>query len=129
MLNQHDVFAGTLWENITMGDETIDINSVSRLVHVTGLSSFLASSKEGFDTRLHPAGKRLPSNVVQKILLVRALAHKPKLLLMEEPWQGFDDETSRQFQHFLLTEVEATVIVATNDSHFIQQCNQNIALT
>jgi ABC-type multidrug transport system fused ATPase/permease subunit len=98
-------------------------------VHLTGLTSFIASLKEGFDTELDPTGKRLPKNVIFKILLIRALVHKPKLLLLEEPWQGFDEETTRQVQHLLLNETEATVIVATNDSHFIRQCDQSIALT
>ncbi|HYH16391.1 MAG TPA: hypothetical protein VD794_14280, partial [Flavisolibacter sp.] len=114
--------------NITLGDENIDVTHVSKLVQLTGLSSFIASLKEGFDTELDPTGKRLPKNVVLKILLVRALAHKPKLLLLEEPWQGIDDETTRQIQHLLLNETEATIIVATNDTSFIQQCDQSIAL-
>ena len=129
VLSQQDVFASTLWENITLGDESVDSAYISRLVQLTGLSSFIASLKEGFDTELDPTGKRLPKNVVLKILLVRALAHKPKLLLMEEPWQGLDEETARQIQRLLLTETEATVIVATNDAGFIRQCDQSIDLS
>lgn len=129
VLDQQDVFAGTLWENITLGDERVDAAYVSRLVQHTGLSTFIASLKEGFDTRLDPTGKRLPRNVVYKILLVRALAHQPKLLLLEEPWQGFDEETTRRVQHLLLSETEATVIVATNDPDFLRQCDQTIALS
>ena len=93
------------------------------------MSSFIASLKEGFDTELDPTGNRLPKNVVLKILLVRALVHKPKLLLLEEPWQGIDEETARQIQHLLLAETEATVIVVTNDEAFIRQCDQTIALS
>lgn len=129
VLSQQDVFDGTLWENITLGNENIDAAHISQLVQLTGLSSFIASQKEGFDTKLDPTGKRLPKNVVLKILLVRALAHKPKFLLLEEPWQGIDDETAQQIQHLLLHETEATVIVATNDASFIQQCDQSIALS
>ncbi|HUC79913.1 MAG TPA: ABC transporter ATP-binding protein, partial [Flavisolibacter sp.] len=77
---------------------------------------------------LDPTGKRLPKNVVLKILLIRALAHKPKLLLLEEPWQGIDDESAQQIQTLLL-QTEATVIVATNDAQFMAQCNQTIALS
>jgi ATP-binding cassette, subfamily B, bacterial len=128
MLNQQDVFAGTFWENLTLGNESIDTSYISRLVQVTGLSTFVSSLKEGFDTVLDSTGKRLPKNVVLKILLVRALAHKPKLLLLEEPWQNIDDETARQIQHLLLHETEATVIVATNDANFLSQCDQTIAL-
>ncbi|HEU4902551.1 MAG TPA: ABC transporter ATP-binding protein, partial [Flavisolibacter sp.] len=129
VLNQQDVFAGTLWENLTLGNDTVDAAYLSRLSQLIGLSSFVASLKEGFDTPLDPTGKRLPKNVVQKILLVRALAHKPKLLLLEEPWQGFDAESARKVQHLLLNEVEATVITVTNDPHFIRQCDQTIALS
>ena len=129
VLGQQDVFAGTLWENITLGSDNVDTAYLSQLVQRTGLSSFIASLKQGFDTELDPTGKRLPKNVVLKILLVRALVHKPRLLLLEDPWQGFDEETSRQVQHLLLNETDATVIVATNDVGFIQQCNQTITLS
>lgn len=128
VLGQQDVFAGTLWENIALGDEGVDASYIAQLVQLTGLSSYIASLKEGFDTELDPTGKRLPKNTVFKILLVRALAHKPKLLLLEEPWQGFDEETTRQVQHLLLHQMGATVVVATNDAHFIRQCDQTIAL-
>ena len=129
VLSQQDVFAGTLWENITLGDDNVDAAYISALAQKTGLSSFIASLKEGFDTELDPTGNRLPKNVVLKILLVRALVHKPKLLLLEEPWQGIDEETARQIQHLLLAETEATVIVVTNDEAFIRQCDQTIALS
>ena len=128
VLGQQDVFAGTLWENITLGDEGVDASYITQLIQLTGLSSYIASLKEGFDTELDPTGKRLPKNTVFKILLVRALAHKPKLLLLEEPWQGLDEETARQVQHLLLHQTGATVVVATNDAHFIRQCDQTIAL-
>ena len=127
-LSQQDVFAGTVWENITVGDASIDPGYVSMLIQLTGLAPFIASMKEGYDATLDPTGKRLPKNVVQKILLVRALAHKPKLVLLEEPWSGFDESTAKAIQEFLLHNVEATVLIATNDTNFITQCKQTIVL-
>lgn len=129
VLNQQEVFAGTLWENITLGDDDIDATYVSQLARLSGLSSFIESLKEGFDTELDPTGKRLPKNVALKILLVRALAHKPKLLLLEEPWQGIDDQSAAQIQHLLLKETGATVIIVTNDDDFINQCDHRINLS
>lgn len=129
VLNQQDVFTGSLWENIALGNEQADSAYISKLTEITGLSEFIASLPKGFDTVLDATGNRLPKNVVQKILLVRALAHKPKLLLLEEPWQGVGDGATKQIQQFLLTEVDATVIVATNDPYFIRQSNQTITLT
>jgi ATP-binding cassette, subfamily B, bacterial len=128
VLARQDVFEGTLWENLTLGNPAIDTDSIMHLARLTGLSSFVGGLKDGFDTMLDAAGKRLPQNIILKITLVRALAHKPRLLLLEEPWQGMDAETTRGIQQFLLKETTATVIVVTNDPYFISQCDHNIVL-
>ncbi len=128
VLSQQDLFAGTVWENITLGNENIDKAYISKLVNSISLSTYISNLKEGYDTVLDPTGKRLPRNVVQKILLTRALAHKPKLLLLEEPWSGLDEAPRLQIQHLLLNEVDATIIIATNDSHFIRQADEVVAI-
>jgi ABC-type bacteriocin/lantibiotic exporter with double-glycine peptidase domain len=128
VLSQQDVFAGTLWENLVLGNDNIDMAYLTRLVQVTGLSQFIGSLKEGYDTVLSPTGNRLPKNVVQKILLVRAMVHKPKLLLLEDPWQGISDENSREIQQFLLNEINATAIITTDQQEFISKSSQTIVL-
>lgn len=125
---QENVFHGTLWENLTMGTE-VDKNYVIQLVQQTGLQEFVATLPAGFDTPLDPTGKKLPTNVVQKILLVRALAGKPGLLLMEEPWRGIEPSYRNQIQQMLLKLPGTTVIVSTNDEHYLQQVNQVIRLS
>lgn len=124
-----DIFAGTLWENITMGNNNVDRGYVLQLVEKTGMQNFLSSLKQGFDTELDPTGRRLPRNVSQKVLLLRALAHKPALLLLDEPWQGLEEATRHAIQHLLLHELpDTTLIIATNDAAFATQCNQQVQL-
>lgn len=125
-LLQESIFQGTLWENITMGKE-VNKEYLSNLVQQTGLIHFLQALPLGYDTELDPAGKRLPQNVMQKILLVRALVHQPQLLLLEEPWRGIDDPYKTNIRQLLLS-LEATVIVATNDEHFMPHAHQVIHL-
>jgi ABC-type bacteriocin/lantibiotic exporter with double-glycine peptidase domain len=128
VLGQQDLFAGTVWENIALGDGEADKTYISQVVQAISLSNYISTMKEGYDTVLDPTGKRLPKNVAQKILLARALAHKPKLLLLEEPWLGLDDSAKQQIQQFLLRDVTATLIVTTNDPDFIRQADQVIAI-
>ncbi len=125
---QENIFNGTLWENITMGKPAIDKIYISELVSKTGLNTFLATSPFGYDTPLGPTGKRLPKNVIQKILLVRALAHKPKLLILEEPWLGIEEQYRHDIQQLLLQLKDTTVIIASNDEKFARRCNQSIHL-
>lgn len=128
LINQQDIFNGTVWENISFGNESISMQTVIDLAAKTGLNDFIATLKNGFDTMLDPTGKRLPRNVVQKILLVRALAVKPRLLLLEEPWQ--DSENSYKQQIFqLLTQIEnTTLVVVSNDEEFAGLCDKVIII-
>jgi ABC-type bacteriocin/lantibiotic exporter with double-glycine peptidase domain len=128
LFSQENVFHGTLWENITMGKPVIDKEHINYLSGLTGLNAFLSSLPLGYDTELDPTGNRLPRNVIQKILLVRALAHKPQLLLMEEPWLGIEEQYRVDIQHMLLQLKDTTVIVAANDENFAARCNQTINL-
>lgn len=126
---QENIFNGTLWENITMGNGSIDRGYVTLLSERIGLKSFISSLKQGFDTELDPGGNRLPLNVVHKILLVRALAHQPRLLILEEPWQAIEDQYKLQIQELLLYELPGTtVIVSTSVEAFARQCHQVINL-
>jgi ATP-binding cassette, subfamily B, bacterial len=125
---QEDIFQGTLWDNLTMGKANISKDYVARLCEITGLQKFLASLPDGYDTQLDPAGKRLPKSVVQKILLVRAMAHQPSLLILEEPWQGLNGSYRKNIQELLLNAKDTTVIISTSDEAFAKQCNQVIHL-
>lgn len=125
---QENIFNGTLWENITMGREHIDPEHVGRLTEIIGLQSFIASLPCGYDTQLDPTGKRLPRNVIQKILFLRALAHKPNLIVMEEPWQGIEEQYKSNIQDLLLQMENTTIIIATNDISFVSRSTQNIHL-
>jgi ABC-type bacteriocin/lantibiotic exporter with double-glycine peptidase domain len=126
-LSQQDIFQGSLEENITMGNEEIDRSEVIYLFEKAGLTGFLATLKDGFDTVLDPTGDRLPRNVVNKLLLVRALVNKPRLILLEDPFSGLEETFKTQIKNLLLDKKNpATVVISTNDAQFASQCDKII---
>lgn len=128
LLGQQDIFHGTLWENIVLGSEQISPETVIQYARITGLNDYIATLKNGFDTVMDPTGKRLPRNVIHRILLVRALVCQPRLLLLEEPWQNFEARYRLQTIKLLAELEDTTVIVFTNDNAFAPHCNQQITL-
>ena len=129
MLSQQDIFEGSLLDNITMGNPGVSLQRVNELAEKTGLLPYVSTLSRGYDTELDAAGIRLPRNVIHKILLVRALAHNPSLLLLEEPWQGIEEKNKKQVQEALLHESKnTTLLVVTNDEEFLQQCDKIIYL-
>jgi ABC-type bacteriocin/lantibiotic exporter with double-glycine peptidase domain len=124
LFNQQDIFQGTLYENITLGNNLITTEEIISLAEKIGLRDFIISLKNGFDTLIEPTGRRLPGGVTRKILLLRALVAKPKLLLLEEPWMGFDENSQQMVKNYLLNETNGTTcIIITNDENFAKQCN------
>lgn len=111
LLNQQDIFRGSLIDNITMGDTTIAASEILRLAEKTGLAEFIRSNKDGFDTMLDPLGKRLPQGIRQHILLTRALLGKSRLLLLEEPFLHLSNEQKQAIMEYLKTEKQSTVLI------------------
>ncbi len=124
LMNQQDIFNGTVWENIALGDKSISLETVMNISVKVGLNDFVATLKNGYDTMLDPTGKRMPRSVIHKILLVRALVSKPRLLLLEEPWQNFESGQRNQIIQLLKETKNSTMIVVSNDDDFAKQCDK-----
>lgn len=127
-LNEQDIFRGTIWENIVLGRENISQQEVSEIAAKIGLTEFISTLKTGFDTKLDPTGRRLPRNVIHKILLTRALVAKPRLLLIEDPWVNYETGSRLQIMQLLNEIKETTIVVVSNDPEFAKQCDKVIVM-
>ena len=126
--HEQDIFHGTLMENITMGDNSIDIDHLMTLADVVGLKKLIASMPKGFDEMLEPTGKGLSSIVAKKILLLRAFAGSPKLLLLDEPFEMAGGEDCDKIASYLNSLKQITVIVVTGYKTFAEQCDQVLVM-
>lgn len=129
LLSLQDIFKGSLLENITMGNPDIALDEVIQLASITGLAEFVQSQKEGYDYLLDPAGKRLPKKYIQAILLMRALLGKHRLLLLEEPSHYLDRKHLPAILSFLKNDIDATIIITTNDPEIAASCDEVFLLT
>ncbi len=123
LLSQQDIFHGTLYENITMGNKSIQLKDITELAERCGLVNFIQSQPKGFDTELDPTGKRLPSKIRQDILLMRALLGKRRLLLLEEPFQHMEKPYQNHIMDYLNADREATVLITTEDAEIAKACD------
>lgn len=115
LLNQQDIFRGTLLENITMGDPSIAISEIMGVAEYTGLIPFIQSQPQGFDTLLDPLGKRLPQSIRQRILLTRSLLGKSRLLLLEEPFLQLSGDEKKLLIQYIKTQRKSTAIIIAKD--------------
>jgi ATP-binding cassette, subfamily B, bacterial len=137
--NQQDVFEGSILENISMGRKDITYEKIMSIARKLGIDDFLNTLHNGFETEIDATGRKLPSTIVKKILLLRTFVNEPSLILLEEPWQGLDESVKDDIIDYLILLSwngkllnkmhSATVIVASNDVEFSQKCDYHIHLT
>jgi ABC-type bacteriocin/lantibiotic exporter with double-glycine peptidase domain len=123
------IFQGTVWENVTLGKMEIPVDELMEISKKIHFDKQIQGWDAGWDTKVSPLGARLSGSTIRKILLMRALAKKPRLLLLEEPWRGCSTEDRIAIQDFLLQlPSSTTVVVVTNDSDFIGRAPYRIEM-
>ncbi len=128
-LNQHEVFEGTVLENISLGRTNVTPQQIMNVASQLGIDDFIHSLAKGFDTLIDTAGKKLSTSLLKKILLLRAFVNEPSLLLLEEPWNGLDLKVKPIMIDYLKQIAQkTTVVVVSNDASFGAQCSIRIDL-
>lgn len=123
-LSQELLFEGSLYDNISMGKDEVTFDDVKWAVRHLRLEKFISSLPEGYDTILDPQGKRLPRSVIQKLLLARAIADKPKLLLLEDVFEHIEETERREIFDFLTSSENAwTMVAVSSDPYIAMRCD------
>ena len=91
------LLAASARENIDMGRglSDADIEAAARAAHAHG---FIAALEHGYATELGEGGSRLSSGQKQLIAIARALAGKPRILMLDEATSRIDSQTEQIVQ-------------------------------
>jgi ABC-type bacteriocin/lantibiotic exporter with double-glycine peptidase domain len=125
---QEELFNGTLWENLTLGDESINFASIVETCKLVGLQHFIETQENGYQTMLDPQGQKLSYSVVQKILLARCFLLKPALLMMENGWQGIEGEHRNLIINKLIHDKSFSLIAVSDLEELTNSCDKIITL-
>ncbi len=107
---------GTIRDNLSQyGDRKTLALALSYAADL-GLDKVLAHLPQGLETRVgDTASDTLAGSVRQQISLVRALARKPKLLLLDDANSAFDLATDQRFQKLLVAlKGDCTIVLTTS---------------
>ena len=96
------LFSGTVWENLTLGDPSVSRQGVKRAAKTAGVDRFVSSLPEGYDTLLSGVGGgmglQLSDGQQQLLSLARALVWDPSVLLLDEATSAVDNASEADFR-------------------------------
>lgn len=123
------IFSGTLRENITLGDDSIDTETVVSYLSGVGLTNFLGEIQGGLNAILLPDGKNLSRSIVSKILIARSLASRPKILLIENLLNNLQANDKEKVIEIITSENRTwTLVCASDDLEIASRCDKIIIL-
>jgi ATP-binding cassette, subfamily B, multidrug efflux pump len=123
------IFAGSIEENITLGDSMMTRQAVEKIAKEVQADRFIGRLAERFDHQVKERGETLSAGERQLIGLARALAYNPSLLILDEATSSVDPETERLIQAAIsrLSRRQTTIIVAHRPST-IRQADKILVL-
>lgn len=128
-ISNSEIFHGTILDNIRMDRKKATPEYINEAIRITGLSSFLSRMPLGFKSIIDPEGKRVPTNIQNRILLARALATNPKLLILEDPLDHVNSkEKSQIISELTSSQHRWKVIVSSVDTIWEEHIERKIIL-
>lgn len=127
---QIDLFAGTVIENIAIGDYEPDMQKMLELSKLLGISDFIEQLPSGYNSLLGEQGVNLSGGQRQRIAIARALCRNPEILILDEATSNLDQLSESKVQATLewFKSQGKTVILIAHRLNTIKNCNEILVL-
>ena len=119
------LFTDTIENNIRFGREDIDAKTIDWAIEVSQLEQDLGTFPKGLETRIGVRGMSISGGQKQRLALARALAGKPRILILDDCTSALDARTEAalwdrlhqvmpELTCFIITHRPATLELADN---------------
>jgi len=123
------LFTGTIGGNIRLGTGRIQDEDVEQAAEDVNLGDFIRSLPKGFEEEVRERGSTLSTGQKQLISFARALAHDPKILILDEATSSVDTETEFRVRDALARMVEGrTSLIIAHRLSTIQRADKIIVM-
>jgi ATP-binding cassette, subfamily B, multidrug efflux pump len=123
------LFTGTIEDNIRLGTARITGEELEAAAEKVNLMDFIRSLPNGFSQSVQERGNGLSTGQKQLINFARALAHNPRILILDEATSSVDTATEMRVRDALDRLVEGrTSIVIAHRLSTIQRANRILVM-
>lgn len=125
-----EVFGGTVVENVRMGRPDISLGDVRAALEDVGLLSSIQALPDGLQTQLATGGAPLSDGQARRLMLARAMAGRPRLLILDESLDDLDPRLRHRIHQALFDRAAPwTLLVVTHSEEVRQRCDREITLS
>jgi ATP-binding cassette subfamily B protein len=123
------LFTGTIEGNIRLGTDWVTDDQVRQAAEDVNLSDFIDALPNTYKEEVHERGSTFSTGQKQLISFARALAHAPKILILDEATSSVDTETEFKVRDALAKMVEGrTSIIIAHRLSTVQRADKIIVM-
>ena len=121
------LFTGDIFSNITISAPWLTLDDAWEAAEIAGMSDDINRMPMGMHTLISEGQGGISGGQRQRLLIARAVAPKPKILMFDEATSALDNITQRQVSE-ALDRMKCTRIVIAHRLSTIRQCDRIIVL-
>ena len=125
-----ELFPGTVIDNVRLGRDDMTHTDVRDALAAVGLLDELLELPDGLDTELHPHGRPLSYRQASRLMIARAIAGRPRLIVLDGALDQIDrhDEQEQLGQALFGPAAPWTVICITERADLLARCTRVVTV-
>ncbi|MCR4688412.1 MAG: ATP-binding cassette domain-containing protein [Saccharofermentans sp.] len=127
VLQSGQLFAGDIFSNITISAPGLTLKQAWEAAEMAGVAETIKQMPMGMNTLISEGSGGISGGQKQRLLIARAIAPKPKILMFDEATSALDNITQKQISD-ALESLKCTRIVVAHRLSTIKNCDRIIVI-
>ena len=127
VMQEDQLFAGTLAENIVFDDDVLDMDRIEQAARLAAIHDEILAMPMGYHTLIGDMGTTLSGGQKQRVILARALYRQPRLLFLDEATSHLDTH-GEQLVNAAIRELQLTRIIIAHRPETIASADRILVM-
>ncbi len=127
VMQDGQLFSGSIFDNIVISAPTLKLEDAWAAAEIAGIADDIRDMPMGMNTLLQDGGGTISGGQRQRLMIARAIAPKPRILIFDEATSALDNITQRKVSE-ALDKMKCTRIVIAHRLSTIQHCDRILVI-
>ncbi len=121
------LFSGSIFENIVISAPNLKLSDAWEAAEIAGIADDIRDMPMGMNTILQEGGGTISGGQRQRLMIARAIAPKPKILIFDEATSALDNITQKKVSE-ALDRMKCTRIIIAHRLSTIRHCDRILVM-
>ena len=127
VMQEGELFSGSIFSNITVSSPMLTLDDAWEAAEKAGIADDIRAMPMGMHTFINDEQGGISGGQKQRLMIARAIAPKPKILLFDEATSALDNKTQKQVSDSL-AELKCTRVVIAHRLSTVRECDRILVL-